>query len=321
MCADGSSRVDGLTGYSTVINAPGTNQTFNDCIWRDVQYYTIVKIHETDFTPEEALPDLSIDFTIQNSLFQDGRYERSVVYTSKQNLTVSDTRFLNMNSVPCTCNNSNPTLIYCGTLGVDDEDPESYGDSYCTVRNNCFAFNSDDYAYVVVSSFGEQNAFATIENNFVTSSNVGFLVDSPNEGFCELHTRRDNEQVGCDQMGVAESCAVDLGPTGPCPHPFKHCVEKQLLEECYDLLEGGCQDITYTRSCPEQYICGDDDIIFPFDDVGLEPSTTDVEPDDEEESINGGGPDGSSAMELSHSIVSLLVIQLCAAVFYAVFSL
>eukprot|EP00978_Attheya_sp_CCMP212_P048693 scaffold561984_cov83-Attheya_sp.AAC.1 len=97
---------DGSKGEGSVsvaLNAPGINQTFNDIIWKDAQFQNFFAASETSLVPDEGLPDLSIEVTLQNSKFSNISYGNSVIAVTKQKLTVRNTWFDGVETYDCGC--------------------------------------------------------------------------------------------------------------------------------------------------------------------------------------------------------------------------
>lgn len=213
---DASPEVGGLLSISVALNAPGMNQVFNDVIWKDAKFHSFLYVEETALVPDEGLPDLSIEATLQNSEFRDVLYGAKLVGVAKQKLTIRDTRFANVgvfdNEANCNCTHR----FITANTGVSDGFFTSTSDTYIDLVNNCFQDVTASRTLLASATNDSTKVIINNENNYVSGLT---LVDDENlctEGI-GISTQVDGDWEECQTFADASTCPLDAASDMPDP--------------------------------------------------------------------------------------------------------
>ena len=204
-----------LYGSSVTLSAPGNNQVLNDLVWKDAKFSTFVSVQESAMTPDDDLPDLSMEVTLQNSVFQDISYSSSVISTEKQTVVVKNSRFENVDAFQsepgCYCQ----ALVECSTGTLESQ--TSTSNTYCTVENNCFTDITASDAIVTTTSIDNTTqVLLSHSNNYVNGFsflNETMAMADPTvcEGGIGISTQKDGTWNECKQLSDVDACPVGGG--------------------------------------------------------------------------------------------------------------
>jgi hypothetical protein len=191
--------------FSVAINAPGTNQTFNDIIWKDAKFQTFFSAKETALVPDAGLPNLSIEVTLQNSKFHNISYGNIVIAVVKQSVTIRNTSFDEVRTYDCGCArrfiDANTGVPFGGKW-------TSTSDTYIDLIDNCFQGVESGSALIWSTTNDTAKVIINKENNYV--KDVTLLED---EGGCKKGIAistvgGDGEWEKCKKFADAKTCSL-----------------------------------------------------------------------------------------------------------------
>uniref|UniRef100_A0A7S2UJN4 Right handed beta helix domain-containing protein n=1 Tax=Attheya septentrionalis TaxID=420275 RepID=A0A7S2UJN4_9STRA len=206
---DGSNKGEGT--ISVALNAPGINQTFNDIIWKDVQFQTFFAVEETTLVPDEGLLDLSIEVTLQNSKFRNISYGSSVIVVTKQKVTVRNTLFDGVETYDCGCVIN---FIEANTGVSQSGKWTSTSDTYIDLIDNCFQSVTSGSALMWSITNDTAKVIINKENNYVNDVTLLYDKHVCKKGIAISTAADGSGWEKCLKLADAKTCSLTEATKG-----------------------------------------------------------------------------------------------------------